>query len=112
MSDPLLIGQVAVGALTALPFVGAYWGGRYVSRRRLGQVFRRPRPWQLPTLQQWTGRGWLDPELVGTLPPELSPAVVFYEWAAADPEVAACWRFREAMTPDTPTEALVRDAWA
>ena len=104
--------RALVVAATLLPFVVLYWGGLFVHRRRLSAALVRPRPWQLPTLQGWVERRWLDPELVGTLPSELAPGDVFYEWAWADPDVAAHWRFKEPVTELTPFEALVRDAWA
>ena len=100
-----------IALLTALPFVLLYWIARYVSRRKQAALFRGPRPWQLPTLQRWVEEGWLDPQAVQALPAELSPAALFYEWAAADPEAARCWRFREPVLPETPLEAIVADAW-
>lgn len=104
--------QLLVGTLTLLPLILFYWIGRFVARRRLARALRPPRPWQLPTLQAWVERGWLEPELANALPAELPPNVVFYEWVRADPLVARHWRFREPVRPDTPFEALVRDAWA
>jgi hypothetical protein len=56
-------------------------------------------------------RGWLEPELASALPAELSPSVIFFEWATVDPEAARHWRFREPVRPDTPFEALLRDVW-
>lgn len=109
MPDSSLLLWVAL--LTALPFILLYWIARFVSRRKQAALFRSPRPWQLPTLQRWAEQGWLDPQAVHALPAELAPAAVFYEWATADPEVAVHWRFREVVTPETPLEALVADAW-
>ncbi len=100
-----------IAALTAVPFILAYWVGRFVSRRRMGRLLRLPRPWQLPTLEGWARSGWLDPELIEALPAEVSPATVFYHWAAVDPDVARGWRLREPLTETTPFEAVVRDVW-
>src|SRR5687767_10175855 len=91
-----------IALLTALPFVLLYWIARYVSRRKQAALFRDPRLWQLPTLQRWVEEGWLDPQAVQGLPAELPPAAMFYEWAAADPEAARWWRFREPVLPETP----------
>jgi len=110
MSDLTL--QIIIGVLTALPFVLFYWIARAVARRRLASLFRLPRPWQPPTVQAWVEQGWLEPQAAGALPQELSPAVVFYEWGGADPEVARHWQFREPTRATTPVEAFVRDAWA
>src|SRR5687768_11774699 len=109
MSDLTL--PLLIGALTAAPFILLYWVMRYVARRKVGLALRAARPWQLPTLQGWVERRWLEPELVEALPGELSPAVVFYEWAWADPEVPRHWRFRQPVNAQTPVEAMVRDAW-
>jgi hypothetical protein len=103
--------QLLIGGLTLLPLILAYWVGRFVSRRRVAGALRPARPWQVPTLQEWVSRGWLEPELANALPAELSPSVVFFEWARTDPEVARHWRFREPVRPETPFEALVRDVW-
>lgn len=103
--------QLLIGALTLTPLILAYWVGRFVSRRRVAGALRPARPWQVPTLQAWVSRGWLEPELANALPAELSPSIIFFEWARADPEAARHWRFREPVRPDTPFEALVRDVW-
>jgi hypothetical protein len=100
-----------IAALTALPFILVYWIWRYVARRRQAALFRTPRPWQVPTLERWAAEGWLDPSKLPALPPELVPAMVFYEWAWADPEVTVHWRFREAILLETPIEVLIADAW-
>jgi hypothetical protein len=103
---PLLI-----GGLTAVPFLLWYWIGRFVSRRRLGAALRLDRPWQLPTLQGWVQRGWLRPELVEGIVPQLSPSVVLYEWATADPEAPRHWRLRQQVDPTTPFEAIAHELW-
>lgn len=103
--------QLIVGAATALPLLSAYGIGRLVSRRKFSRALRAPRPWQVPTLQGWVERGWLDPELVRALPQELTAATVLFEWARVDPAVTRHWRFREPVRPETPFEALVRDLW-
>lgn len=103
---PLLI-----GLLTLIPFILAYWIGRAVVARRRGKCLRQSRPWQTATLEGWLSRGWLDPARLQTLPAELSPLAVFYEWAWCDPEVAGAWRVSLPPGPETPVEALVRDAW-
>ena len=104
--------QLLIGTLTLLPCVAAYWVARLISRRKTAALFRLPRPWQDQTLQGWADLGCLDPDGAGTLPAELVPAVVFYEWAGADPDAAQYWRFREPLNEKTPVEAMVRDAWS
>src|SRR5688500_6401919 len=104
--------QLLVGTLSALPFIIAYWVARWVVGRRQAATLRPGRPWQRPTLEAWVERGWLEPELVTLLPEQLSPAVVFYEWARADPGAVVFWRLSERLTVQTPFEVLVRDAWA
>lgn len=99
-------------AIGAAPLVAAYWLLRYSARKKQARLLRQPRPWQLPTIQRWVTRGWLDPELTGLLPQELPPADVFWVWAAADPEAALYWRFKEKLQEATPCETLVCDAWA
>jgi hypothetical protein len=110
MGDPLI--QLLLWIVPPVLVVGAWAIARLVARRKLRHALTTPRPWQLPTVQSWVQLGWIEPELVEALPPQLSPAQVFYEWAWADPESAAAWRFREPVLPTTPVEALVRDAWA
>lgn len=109
MPDSALI---LVLALTAIPFIALYWVWRFAARRKQAALFRSPRPWQVPTLERWAAEGWLDPHKLDSLPAELPPVRVFYEWAWADPEVAPHWRFREPVTQATPVEALVADAWS
>jgi hypothetical protein len=103
---------ILVIALTLLPFIALYWVWRFVARRKQAALFRSPRPWQVPTLERWAAEGWLDPHKLPALPAEFPPVVVFYEWAWADPESALHWKFREPVTPETPVEALVADAWS
>lgn len=110
MTDSSLV--LMVSALSALPFILGYWIARYVARRGQGAALSRPRPWQGPTLQRWVALGYLEPELADALPAELSASTVFYEWVAADSNAPGWWSFREPVTPETPLEALVTDAWA
>jgi hypothetical protein len=101
-----------IGLLTALPFIAAYWIGRFVSRLKRGKLLRTVRPWQVPTLQHWAERGWLDPTKVEALPGEVPPALVFYEWGSLDAETARHWRLREPLRLETPVEAMVADVWS
>jgi hypothetical protein len=104
--------ELVIGIATALPLLLAYWVARAAARRKLARCFREPRPWQMPLLRGWAERGWLIPELAETLPADLPPAELFYEWAWVDPDAARSWRFSEAVRPDTPNEALVHEVWS
>lgn len=103
--------QAVIGAMLLVPVLLGYWVLRYVQRRNQRALLQAPRVWQPATLQRWAERGWLELETASALPAELSPAVLFYEWAAVDPDIAASWRFREPVRVETPLEALARDAW-
>lgn len=109
MLDPSILLTVTV--FCALPLVAFYWLARYYTRRRQAKLLRQGRPWQLPTIQNWVMRGWLDPESTGLLPAELLPAKLFWDWASVDPDAALHWRIREKLMEATPAELLVREAW-
>lgn len=101
-----------IGAGAALVLLIAFWAGRITARRRVRRALRKAQPWQIPTLEGWVRQGWLDPELIEVLPPQLSAGQVFYEWAWADPEIGKYWRLREPLDETTPFEAVVRDVWS
>ena len=107
--DPTLLALYAAAGL--VPPVGAFvFRGKRRSTFR--KLVRAPRPWQEITLREWVERGWLNPELLDTLPATLSTAQVFYHWAWADEGALRCWRLREPLQEDLPFEASVRDAWS
>lgn len=103
--------EIMIGVLTALPFVLAYWLGRFAARRRLAAGFRTARPLRETTLQEWTRREWLDSEQAELLPGSLDPASIFYEWAWVDRGASGDWRLRIRLEAGVALEDVVRDAW-
>src|SRR5688500_5433305 len=106
--DPTLIALYAAAGTLPPAFAFVFRGKRRGDFRKL---VRTPRAWQEVTLREWVERGWLDPELLDTLPGTLSTAQVFYHWAWADEGAIRHWRLREPLREDLPFEASVRDAW-
>ena len=103
MMDPSL--QILIGIITAVPFIVAFYVGRFISRRRDGREFRRPQSLDAGWSARWLEQGWLKPECpLETLPESLSLAETAAEWARVDPEILTEWRLtrRESESVDLP----------
>ena len=68
MMDPSL--QILIGIITAVPFIVAFYVGRFISRRRDGREFRRPQSLDAGWSARWLEQGWLKPECPRETPPE------------------------------------------